>query len=199
MRNGEALAKLGSAHRSFGQFVEHGVGVVVKSLQLRAGQEQNRVFGAAEIEFRRAAIVRAMEVTDRQRWFRFLAGADNRLPSQKYFGDTVCTLPGHTVVDHRLAGGQKLQSWMNGKFDHFVRRETGGKLGRMAGDVHARFKLQIACRCKRRWSRNRGTSWVGFWFCPHWGLAVSCQGKNSQSEARCNWNPLHLPLDAVAR
>src|SRR6266446_9930626 len=198
MRNGEALAKLGPAHRSFGLFVEHGVGVVVKSLQLRAGQEQNRVFGAAEIEFRRAAIVRAMEVTDRQRWFRFLAGADNRLRSQKYFGDTVCTLPGHTVVDHRLAGGQKLQSWMNGKFDHFVRRETGGKFGGMVRGAQARFKLQVTRRCERGWSRNRGTPWVCFWFFTHRCLRFGSQSKQRQ-RGKCDENPPHLPLDALER
>src|SRR4029077_17520385 len=167
MRNGEALTKLGSANRSFGQFVEHGVGVVVKSLNLRAGQEQNGICGTAEVEFGRAAIVCAMEITDRECRLGPLPRTDHGLRSQKYFCDTVCALPGHTVVDDRLAGGQKLQSWMNGEFDHFVRREARGKFGGMIRGAQARFKLQIAHRRKGCRSGNRGTSWVCLWFLTH--------------------------------
>src|SRR4029077_8508916 len=158
MRNGEALPKLGSADCSFGQFVEHGVGVVVKSLNLRAGQEQSGICGTAEIELGRAAIVCAMEIANRECRPGTLAGTEHGLRSQKYFGDTVCALPGHTVVDYRLAGGQELQSAMNGKFHHFVECEARRKLRRMACGAHARLKLQIPRRCKRRRSGNRRTS-----------------------------------------
>src|SRR5258707_4266399 len=103
MGNGEALAKLCSAHRSFVLFIEHHVCVVVESFHIGAGQEQRGISGAAEVEFGGAAIVHAMEVTDREGRLGAVAWAYHGLRSQEYFGDTVCALARHTVVDDGCA------------------------------------------------------------------------------------------------
>src|SRR6266849_9356363 len=141
MRNGQRLSKLGTPDRAFVLFVKHDVSVVVKPLLIRAGQQQRRICGTAEIKFRRTAIVDAMKVAHRERRLRSLAWADNGLRSQKYFGYAVCALPRHAGMDEGFAGSQKLQTPMHGEFHDFVRCEARCKFGRVARGTHASLKL----------------------------------------------------------
>src|SRR5262249_34379214 len=52
MWNREALTELGLVSGSLGQGVEHGVRVIVESLDVGTGQQHDGIQGAAEIEFR---------------------------------------------------------------------------------------------------------------------------------------------------
>src|SRR6266404_8304797 len=191
VRNREALAELASSDAAFVEFVEHGIRVVVKSLHIRAGQEHYRISGTAEIEFRRAAVVGAMEVADRERRLRGLARADNGLRPQEYFGYVVCALPRHTGVDDRFAGREKLQSRVNGKFHYLDRCESRGKFGRVARGAEARFKLQITRGRKRRGSGNRGTTWVCLRCFTHGRLRAGFHGEQSK-RGKCDKNSSHL-------
>src|SRR5258707_13616439 len=101
-----------------------------------------------------------MEVADRERRLRGLAGADNGLRPQEYFSYVVCAWPRHTGVDDRFAGREKLQSRVNGKFHYLDRCESRGKFGRVARGAEARFKMQINRGRKRRGSGKPGTPWV---------------------------------------
>ena len=198
VRNREALAELAPADAAFVEFVEHGIRVVVKSLHIRAGQEHHGISGAAEIKFGCATVVDAVEVADRKRRLGTFARADDGLRPQEYFGYAVCALPRHTGVNDGFAGREKFQPGVNGKFHYLVRREARGKFGRVARAGEARFKLQIAFRRKRGGSGNGGTAWVCFRCFTDRRLRAGFNDQKSERD-QCDWKPIHLILDAVAK
>ena len=69
MGNGKRLAKLRPANRFLDQFSENCVCVVVKSLHIGTGKQQEGVYGTAKVQFQRAAVLDTMEVARRNRGF----------------------------------------------------------------------------------------------------------------------------------
>ncbi len=198
MGNCKTLAELAPADTPFGKFVEHGIRVIVKSLHIGAGQEHKRIGGTADIEFRGAAIVHAMEIADGEGRLRSLPWPDHRLHAQKYFGDAVYVVPDDPRVDERFARREEFQPRVNGKFHYLVGREARCKFGGVAGGGQARFKLQVTCGRKSRGSGNRGTTWVRLWI-----FADRCLRAGSYCEkcerGKYDKNRFHLVFEAVAR
>jgi len=126
--NGQALAKLRAADLGVNEFVEYGVRVVVKTLYVGAGQEQEGIGRTAKIEFGRATVISAMEIAHGYRGRRALALVYDRLSANKYFGRAVCGVAGYGVVDPGLGGSQQFQAGRDGKLDDFVKGKAGREL-----------------------------------------------------------------------
>ena len=65
MRNRQWLAKLASTHGCLLQIREEGISIIVKSLHIRAGQNQNGVRRTSVIELRSTAVIRTMKIARR--------------------------------------------------------------------------------------------------------------------------------------
>src|SRR5882672_981362 len=90
MGNGKRLAKLRSANRFLDQFSENCVCVVMESLHVSAGKQQERVRGAPEIQIWRTAAIDSMEVARRDRGLRSFGRDEHGLRANKYIGHFVC-------------------------------------------------------------------------------------------------------------
>jgi hypothetical protein len=156
------LSELEPVHSAFEYFVENGVGIVVKTLPIRAGIENRGVSRAADSRFGRAAVVDAAGIARGNRGLRAFATHPHDLRSEKNLPDAIRRRLVYRIVNSGLGGLDELEAPRNGEFTHFVVFDAGGEFGRVGGAECARLKLPVADRRKRGGIRHGGTGGIRF-------------------------------------
>jgi len=152
MRNGKGLTELATPHRALLQFGEKGVGVIVKSLYIGAGQDQKRVGGAPVIKLWSAAIIGAMKITERESGLHAFSVINHALRTKKNIRYAVSADTASCKVRYRFRNSQKFQTWCDRKLYNLVEAVARRKLRRVVGRYKTCFKLEISYRCECRGS-----------------------------------------------